>query len=268
MLILAKLAATPLLILTSMLLARVFGPMVGGLVAGLPFISGPASMFIAAELGPAFAAAAASSALLGASASCVYCLVYAHCATRTCWIVSLCAGLLAFALVALLLWWLHLPFWLAALLSGIVPLLFLPLLPKTCEQGSLRTPQPRWRLPLQMVCGGLSVLLLTWLAGVLGEVWGGILLTFPIISSVITPFVHASYGGGVAVLTIRGLLTGFVATSAFTVVVAVSLLPLGTVLGYSIAVAATLAISALSLFAQRLHAKYPSQSRGSSGTNL
>ena len=104
---------------------------------------------------------------------------------------------------------------------------------------------PPWRLPVQMFCGGLSVLILTELAGVVGEQWSGILLTFPIISSILTPFAHLSFGARAAVLTIRGLLAGFFGTSCFITIIAVCLEPLGIASGYCIAALGALLTSIL-----------------------
>ena len=47
--LLIKLFTTPALIWASTLAARRWGPVIGGGLAGLPFISGPASLFIAVQ---------------------------------------------------------------------------------------------------------------------------------------------------------------------------------------------------------------------------
>ena len=223
--LLIKLFTTPALIWASTLAARRWGPVIGGGLAGLPFISGPASLFIAVQYGTPFAASAAASSLLGAVASCCYCLAYAHSARRFGWAGSL-------ALVAVCL-------------SIAVPAACLRLLPDIPGTADMRRVQPPWRLPVQMFCGGLSVLILTELAGVVGEQWSGILLTFPIISSILTPFAHLSFGARAAVLTIRGLLAGFFGTSCFIIIIAVCLEPLGIASGYCIAALGALLTSIL-----------------------
>lgn len=233
--LLIKLLTTPALIWASTLTARRWGPVVGGGLAGLPFISGPASLFIAVQYGTAFAASAAASSLLGAVASCCYCLAYAHSARRFGWKASLALALLAFLLCAFLLTRISYSLPVAACLSVAVPAACLWLLPDLPGTADMRKAQPPWRLPVQMFCGGLSVLILTELAGAVGEQWSGILLTFPIISSILTPFAHLSFGARAAVLTIRGLLAGFFGTSCFITIVAAFLEPLGIAPGYCIA---------------------------------
>ena len=98
------------------------------------------------------------------------------------------------------------------------------------------------------VLRGLSVLILTELAGVVGEQWSGILLTFPIISSILTPFAHLSFGARAAVLTIRGLLAGFFGTSCFITIIAACLEPLGIAAGYCIAALGALLTSILIMY--------------------
>ena len=243
--LLIKLFTTPALIWASTLAARRWGPVIGG---GLPFISGPASLFIAVQYGTAFAASAAASSLLGAVASCCYCLAYAHSARRFGWAGSLALAMLAFLLCAFLLSRVSCGLPIAVCLSIAVPAACLRLLPDIPGTADMRRVQPPWRLPVQMFCGGLSVLILTELAGVVGEQWSGILLTFPIISSILTPFAHLSFGARAAVLTIRGLLAGFFGTSCFITIIAACLEPLGIAAGYCIAALGALLTSILIMY--------------------
>ena len=246
--LLIKACTTPALSLGSSLAARRWGPLVGGGLAGLPFISGPASLFIAIQYGTSFASSAASASLLGAVASCCYCLAYAHSARRFGWALSLSIALAAFFAIAVLLT--RLPYsLLAAGLLGIgVPAGCLRLLPNIPGKVDMHRVQPPWRLPVQMILGGLSVLFLTELAGIVGEQWSGILLTFPIISSILTPFVHISFGARAAVLTIRGLLVGFIGTSCFIIIIAAGLESLGVFAGYCLASLGAVVTSFLIIF--------------------
>src|SRR6266542_2340199 len=60
-----KLIVTPLLIAAATLVARRWGPGVGGWLAGFPLTSAPVSVFLALEQGPDFAAGAAVGTLGG-----------------------------------------------------------------------------------------------------------------------------------------------------------------------------------------------------------
>ena len=248
-----KLLATPALIWGATLAARRWGPVVGGGRAGLPFISGPASLFIAIQYGTFFAAKAASASLLGIVASCCYCLAYAHSARRFGWGPSLCIALAAFFAVAMFLTNIPCSLPVAAALGLGVPAGCLRLLPDIPGSVDMRRVQPPWCLPVQMLCGGLSVLLLTELAGIVGEQWSGILLTFPVISSILTPFAQVSFGARAAVMTIRGLLAGFIGAACFILIIAAGLERLGIAAGYILAVLGAVGGSCLVMFRPGRH---------------
>lgn len=240
-----KTLITPSLILCAVFVSHRTGAVLGGALAGLPFISGPASLFIAHEQGLHFASLAASGSLMGAMASCGYCLSYALCARYYGWKGSLFTALLTFFILSMILQKCLPSLWLLCILSITIPILCLLLLPRAEAQPIPLPPQPRWQLPMQMLCGSLAVVLLTLASHMLGELWSGIMLTFPIITSILTPFAHASYGRTAAILMIRGLLVGFVGTSAFIIVVATGLGQLGIWLCYCLAAVTAVLISAL-----------------------
>ena len=73
---LVKILLTPLLILLCLLAARRWGAFVGGVIAGLPLISGPVSFFLTLEQGAAFSAAASFNTLLGVLACTATALIY------------------------------------------------------------------------------------------------------------------------------------------------------------------------------------------------
>ena len=80
-----KLVLTPALIAIATLAGRRFGPSIGGWLVGLPFTSGPVSLFLALEQGTSFAAAAASGSIAGAAASALFAVVYAYDAAWSNW---------------------------------------------------------------------------------------------------------------------------------------------------------------------------------------
>jgi hypothetical protein len=98
-----KLVITPLLIAAATLVARRWGPGVGGWLAGFPLTSAPVSVFLALEQGRDFAAEAAVGTLLGLTALAVFCLAYGRAARRVGWAGSAAAGLGAFGVCLALL---------------------------------------------------------------------------------------------------------------------------------------------------------------------
>jgi hypothetical protein len=69
MMLVLKLALTPLLIAAVTLIGRRWGPRVAGLAVGLPLTTAPVSAFLGAEHGSAFAARAAGGTPLGCPAN-------------------------------------------------------------------------------------------------------------------------------------------------------------------------------------------------------
>src|SRR6266566_6664580 len=102
-LLLAKLLLTPLLIAAVTLAGRRWGPAVGGWLAGLPLTSGPVSLFLVLEQGPAFAAQAAVGTLAGLVGVGCFCLVYARLARSRSWTLATAGGLAAYLAGAALL---------------------------------------------------------------------------------------------------------------------------------------------------------------------
>ena len=94
---LVKIFLTPLLILMCLLVARRWGSFVGGVIAGLPLISGPVSFFLTLEQGAAFSAAASFNTLLGVLACTTTALIYPRLAVWGMpWFVCLPAALCGF----------------------------------------------------------------------------------------------------------------------------------------------------------------------------
>src|SRR5256714_1838962 len=72
-----KLVLTPALIAVATLVGRRFGPSISGWLVGLPFTSGPVSLFLALEQGTGFAAAAAAGSIGGVAAPAGFAGAYA-----------------------------------------------------------------------------------------------------------------------------------------------------------------------------------------------
>jgi len=136
MILIFKLLSTPLLILGLTLLSRRFGPAVGGLLMGIPLVTGPVSIFTALENGAAFARHAAIGNLVGQVSTCIFCFVYARAAKRfNCWL-SMIAGVGAFFL-ATFVWNLATWAFVAAIGLLLVTLLLLSFLTKPVNDEDL-----------------------------------------------------------------------------------------------------------------------------------
>lgn len=247
-LLLLKATVTPLLIAVATLAAQRWGPAVGGWVAGLPLTSGPVSVFLAVEQGPAFAAHAAGGTLLGLVAVAVFCVAYARSATGAAWVGPTLRGLGLYLGVT---WVVSVP----AVSLGVATVLVLSVL-----GGALRAlgappadsptvPAPWWDLPLRMGTATALVLGITSAASALGPKWSGLLSPFPVFACVMAIFSHTHGGAGAAHRLLRGVIVGSFAFAAFFVVVGLVVEHVSLVLAYLLATSVALAVNGVSLVA-------------------
>ncbi len=242
-----KLVLTPLLIGGATLVARRWGPGVGGWIVALPLTSGPVLVFLALDHGPAFASAAALGSLSGLAAIAAFCAAYAFVARGSgpaaCFAVASAVFVAAGALLQPVI---DRPTWVLLAIVLVAVSLAIRFVPSS---GTDHPPMshPWWDIPARMVVATTLVLGITAVAPYLGPHWSGLLATFPVYLSVLAVFTHRQTGPGAADDVLRGLLVGLYGTAAFFVVVAVGLEPIGIAATFVGAVALTLAIEAVTL---------------------
>jgi len=226
LLLILKATLSPTLVTLASLGARRYGPRFAGWLAGFPIVAGPILLFFSLEQGPAFAASAAGSTLLGLVSLSAFCLVYGVCAATVAkprrWWLAMLAGWLAFlGLTAAQVSFRPgtvIGFGLAIVaLNGVARLL-----PKPVGEAARVVPG-RWDIPSRVVATATLVLSLTGLAHLLGPKVSGLLTPFPVASTILVVFAHKE-GGPVAVLgLLRGLLAGLQTFAAFCLVLAYAL---------------------------------------------
>jgi hypothetical protein len=237
-----KLVVTPLLIVVATLVARRWGPGVGGWLAGFPLTSAPVSVFLALEQGPDFAAGAAVGTLLGLTALAVFCLVYGRAARHVGWARSAAAGLGAFGACLAALGTVAEPLPAAFALVCVTLGLVAALLPVTTT-GRSNVKPPAWDLPLRMVVATTVVLLVTAAARHLGPMVSGLLTPVPVFLLVLAVFAQRSQGPDASVRVLRGGVMGSFAFAVFFLVVGALLGRLGIGATYVLASLATLAVN-------------------------
>lgn len=248
-LLLAKLVLTPAMMFLASAAGRRWGPGVAGWLTGLPLLAGPISVFVCLEQGPAFAAHAAGTTLLGMWSSCAFCLAYVAAARRG-WPVASLAAILAFTVGTALLR--HADVAPVLGLAGVFVGAFLCLRVIRAPSGR-PTPgaPPRWDMPARLVIAATFVLVQTAIAGWLGPQLSGLVTPFPIVVILLTAFAHHQFGIDGAVRVLRGFLLGMYAFAAFFLVVALTLEPWGAGLAYPAALAVGLAINGATLWGLR-----------------
>lgn len=243
--LLLKLTVSPLVILLASLLARRFGPAVGGWLIGLPVTAGPVALFLALQHGTGFSARVAAGFVAGVSAQAAFVAGYAFCARRgSSRGTALIAGTGCFAATGAVLELAHftLPLLLVcALASLILGLRFVP-------AGSVRAlPRPTGtNLALRMGAATGMVLLVTAVASHLGAGPSGVATTFPLLSTILALSIHRA-DSLAAVAVYRGLLLGLFALTGFatTLALLVSRVPLAA--AFAVALFLTISIQARSL---------------------
>jgi len=237
-----KLVVTPLLIAAATLVARRWGPGVGGWLAGFPLTSAPVSVFLALEQGPDFAAGAAVGTLLGLTALAVFCLVYGRAARRVGWVGSAAAGLSAFGACLAVLSAAPASLPAAFALVCVTLAMVAALLPVTTT-GRSNVKPPAWDLPLRMAIATAVVLLLTAAARHLGPTISGLLSPVPVFLLVLAVFAQRSEGPAASVRVLRGGVMGSFAFAVFFLAVGALLGRLGIGATYVLASLATLAVN-------------------------
>src|SRR5262249_29003475 len=241
-----KLLLTPALVAAATLLARRWGPGVGGTLAGLPLTSTPVSIFLALEQGPGFAATAACGTLLGLLSQAALCLAYSWSARRAAWWPSTAVGVSAFLVTTLILERVSpaLPIAFALVCGGL--LLTAGAMPvPAVVLGPVRP--PGWDLWWRMLVATTIVVGLTTVAATGGPRWTRLLSAFAVFELVLGAFTHRVPGAGGAADLLRGVVLGSLAHATMFVLVASWLMPYGLVWTYGWASLSAVGVNGLAL---------------------
>jgi hypothetical protein len=245
-LLLLKLTVVPLFIGGVTLGSRRWGQRAAGLLTSLPVVAGPTLSFYAVEQGNAFAAGAARATLIGLVAVGVFCVAYARVSRRHGWLTSVLTGWLAWGLVTLVIYRLHI-----GLFASLAVTVACLLLARQCIADSDRPPTsarpraPIWDLPLRMAVAAALVLALTSAADQLGPELSGVLTPFPVATAIVAGFTHAQLGADAAAVFFRGFLPGLCGFALFCFVLAGLLPSLPWPVALAAALAAQLALQLL-----------------------
>ena len=252
-----KLVVTPLLLLAASIAVRRWGEAIGGFLVGLPLTSGPISVFLTLEHGPAFAAQATAGSLVATAAQAAFCFVYCRLATRG-WLAAVVGGCATFAIVAAFLQWSALPetgLFLVAILTVTLALNFIPNKPVRTS----RLIPPWWDLPLRMALIAGLVVSVTLIASYVGPKTSGVLASFPFMVIILTVFAHRMIGHAAAQQLLRGVVAGLLGFAAFFYVLSLTLTRLNLFAAYGGAILCTLTIQAVSLHRMRLPVTLPTE---------
>ena len=243
MLFLLKLAIAPLLVGLVSLAARAWGPTIGGLLLGLPWMTGPVLFFLGLDKGEAFVAEACIGVLLGVVGIAGYLLAYLAVARCTSWRASLAAAAAAYATAGLATSEFRPSLWVAGSVAAASLVGAFLVMPRPLAPSRPRL-LPWWDIPVRMLATAALVALIALFADVLGPQVSGIAATFPVILTVVGAFTHHRWGWAAVAQLARGVTLSLLSFVAFFVVVGASVAERGLLASYAIAAAAALAMSA------------------------
>ena len=234
-----------MLIATASLAGRRWGHAISGWLVGIPFTSGPITLFLFIEHGASFAANAALGSMVGVLATSAFAVEFSSVARRGGRIaVSFAAGLIAFAVIA----WAAQDLAIAPIplyaICAVVLVVAIRLVPDPGPTASV--PLPRWDLPARMVLATVLVLAITSGAGALGPRLSGLLATIPLYASILAGFGFQLVGPAAAIRVWRGLLFGLFGFGAFYLVLATSLESVG-IAAFAVALVVTIVMQAVTL---------------------
>lgn len=253
MLLLLKIAVTPLLVAFVSLAQRWWGPTIGGILIGLPWFTGPVLFLLVLDQGVAYGAAACVGVELGVACVSAFMLAYGLMAAVSRWPASLAVAVVAFFAGAAavtdprLLGWMMpaamAPLWTAAGIGAASLCAVLVLLPRPRAEVLPQAP-PWWDIPARMATAAVIVAAVTASADALGPRLAGVLATYPIVVTVIGTFTHQSRGVQAVRRVLRGAAASLFGFVAFFLVVGLALPDMGAVGAYALAAAVQLAITA------------------------
>ena len=233
---LLRLALVPTAVWIASVAARRWGHRVSGYLGGMPMIGGPITLFLAIDLGPAFAARSALFTLAAIAGQAAHLLTFAWVGRRARWPVALLSGWSAFAVVSLAVSLLPLgPFVALALAAGGL-LVAWGCLPR--EEGTaLAASIPPMELRLRLVAAVALAGLILWSAPIFGPVASGVLLSVPITGSIMPPFTLSLHGYAALARLLRGFVVGLSGFTAFFATLAFTLAAWGTLPAFALAFA-------------------------------
>jgi hypothetical protein len=251
MLFILKIAVPPILVAVMSLAVRLWGPTAGGLLLGLPWMTGPILFFLTVDKGTAYGVDACIGIQFGVLCLSAYLLAYGRVAAFAPWPVCLAAGVAVFAVMASLTQGLGWSLAVTAVLAAVGLVAVYLLLPPPASSVPL-TVLPWWDIPVRMLATLALVTAIVLSADLLGPQLSGIIATFPVIVTVVGAFTHHQSGPDAVRRMLRSLTLSLLAFVAFFFVVGTTMPVVGLAVSFLVATAAALPVSAALLVLGRL----------------
>jgi hypothetical protein len=246
-----KMAVTAAFVVAATATAERAGAFIGALVATLPIAAGPAYLFVALDHDAAFIAASARASLAINAVTAVYALVYAATAQRRGLAVSLAAAFAVWTALAVLVQ--SIPWTLPwAILFNIVVIAPCVAIGRRFRDVPLPLMTRRWYdIPLRAVMASLLVATVVGLSARVGPTVTGILAVFPIVLTSLMLILRPRIGGKASAAVLANTISGLAGFSCCLIALNVSVVPLGSAAGLSLALTVSIGANLLIWTARR-----------------
>ncbi len=240
--LLIKISVPPLLVALMSLAARRWGPTFGGLIMGLPWMTGPVLYFLGNDKGIDFLVDAARGAELAVWGMGGFILCFGYAAVNgASWPWALSTAVAGYAAVGLLTQGLVVSHGAAvgvALAILIATNRLLPYPATAAVPGRL----PAWDIPARMVCTFVLVAVIMVTTDVLGPQRSGLVASYPVILTVIGVFTLRQWGPDALLRVLRGISLSLLTFVGFFAVIGFAAPVLGLSASYAAATATALCI--------------------------
>lgn len=249
--LIVRMAVTAGFVLAATVTAERAGPLVGGLVATLPLGGGPVYVFFALDHDAAFIAASAVSSLAITVVNVIYAVSYAFLAQTRSLAASLTIALLLWFPLAWIVYSIDWTLTGAALVNSVVFAICLALV-RPLRHIPIPRVDSRWTdMAMRAAMVALLVGVVVVLSFSIGPRGSGILAIFPVILISMQVILHGRVGGKPSAAVMANAVLGLVGFAFACVVLHFTAVPLGSVIGLTLALATSIVWSLLVLLARR-----------------
>lgn len=248
--LLFKISVPPVLVAMMTLAARRWGPTIGGLIMGLPWMTGPVLFFLGIEKGTDFLVSAARGTELAVWGMGAYILAFGLASARFNWPGALLAAIAGYIAVGLVTQGTDLPLWLATAVALAVLVFVRYLLPQPRSIAMPGSP-PAWDIPARMAATFVLVSVIMVSADLLGPQRSGLIASYPVILTVIGVFTLRQWGRDALLRVLSGISLSLITFVGFFAIVGYAAPKLGLVPSFVLAAVVAIAISGLLILFNR-----------------
>ena len=232
-----RMAVTAAFIVTASIITERSGPVIGALIATLPISAGPSYVFLALDHDAAFIAEGAVASLSINAATVLLVLTYVMLAQRNNMVVSFCAAIAVWVVIATSMRIAHLSLLGAIVANAIAFAIALPLVQRFRNVKMPLITRRWYDIPLRAALVSTLVATVVTLSGWVGPTVSGIIALIPLVFISMMLILHPRIGGPPTAAVIANGAWGLMGFGLAIAVLHVGALQFGSVIGLSLGLA-------------------------------